>query len=684
MSRRASIASPLALLFAVLAFAQVDVSMSAVPTVAVPLAPTLSDGLPFYELGYGAGIRVDLVPGFADFGFLRAGVDAELLPLKNGDSALTLVSAGTALGASWSPAARLSLRAWGGGGIYQALAEAGSIRNPFWEAGTEFAVRLGPTLELGLGGRYRDFLAPGGSIYQGVSVSLGVAYDLAGAKRGGGIRMEPSIRPIFPLFYTWYDENPAGELVISNDERVPLEKVKISFYAKQYMDGPRLCAELPSLAPGAQAAVPVYALFNDQIFRVTEGTKSAGEIVVEYFYLGSARTVSYPVTVTVNNRNAMTWDDDRKAAAFVAAKNPAVLAFSKSVASTARRSGSGTATTEIRTAIGLFEALRVHGLGYVIDPATPYEKLAASDTAVDFLQFPQQTLAYRAGDCDDLSVVYAALLEAAGIKSAFVLVPGHVYVAFDTGLSHSAARRLFASESDFVEIDGAAWLPVEVTLVADGFMKAWRTGAREWREAERDASLSYFETRKAWELYEPVGIADEGVAVSLPDPARVAKAYEAELAAFVADQTAARVSELNASLKAGKDPEGDLNRLGILYAQFGVFDKARAQFLEALKRRENPAALVNLGNIAYLEDKPREAVGWYERALKVSPKSGVALLGLARALYELEDFTALGAAVARLKEASPELAEKLALPGAGATTARASESGEKEIESWSE
>ncbi|MBP7096695.1 MAG: tetratricopeptide repeat protein [Spirochaetia bacterium] len=659
-----------------------DLQLSLVPTVAVPIGPTLEDGLPFYGIGGGGGLEGELVPGFLPFTMLRFGVDAELLPINRSEGGLTLVAAGGGLGARFRAGARFTFKAWGGGGIYMGMVEAGTVRNPFWEAGAGIGLRLGPTLELTLGGRYRDFLTPTGSLYRGVSIAAGVGYDLAGARKGGSIRMEPSLRPIFPLFYTWYDDNPAGELVLRNDESSPLEKVKVSFEVKQYMDGPRVCAELPRLAPGASASVPVFALFNDQIFRVTEGTKSAGEIVVEYFYLGSARTARYPVTVTVNNRNAMTWDDDRKAAAFVAAKNPLVLAFSKSVASAARRTGSGTATTEIRTALGLLEALRVHGLGYVVDPATPYEKLAESDTAVDFLQFPQQTLAYKAGDCDDLSVLYAALLEAAGIRSAFVLVPGHVYVAFDSGLSPDAARRLFANPSEWVEREGTAWIPVEVTLVADGFLKSWRTGAREWREAERDATLAFFETRKAWELYEPVGIADEGVAVMLPDSARVQAAYEAELARFVSDQTSGRIAALTAAIGASGGSEVDLNRLGILYAQFGQYDEAEARFVEALGRRENLASLVNLGNISYLRDESREAVGWYERALKLSPESGVALLGLARALYELEDFSALESAVAKLKAVSPELAARLELPGA--STARASDAAEKEIDTWTE
>ena len=48
--------------------------------------------------------------------------------------------------------------------------------------------------------------------------------------------------------------------------------------------------------------------------------------------------------------------------------------------------------------------------------------------AVDFLQFPRQTLVYGAGDCDDISILYNSLLESVGIRTAFITIPGHKLV----------------------------------------------------------------------------------------------------------------------------------------------------------------------------------------------------------------------------------------------------------------
>ncbi len=130
----------------------------------------------------------------------------------------------------------------------------------------------------------------------------------------------------------------------------------------------------------------------------------------------------------------MTWDDDRKAAAFVTSTDPDVLLFAKNTASDAGSKANPPAiNATFRIAMALFQAMNLQGVSYVTDPTTPYESSSKNKTALDFLQFPMQTLAYRAGDCDDLSILYAALLEAAGIRTAFITVPGHIYVAFDLG-----------------------------------------------------------------------------------------------------------------------------------------------------------------------------------------------------------------------------------------------------------
>ncbi|MFW6293995.1 MAG: hypothetical protein ACOC7V_16970, partial [Spirochaetota bacterium] len=72
-------------------------------------------------------------------------------------------------------------------------------------------------------------------------------------------------------------------------------------------------------------------------------------------------------------------------------------------------------------------------------PATASEDRGA----VDFLQFPRQTLTYSSGDCDDLTALYIALLESVGVDTAFITVPGHIYAAFAVETSPEEARREF-------------------------------------------------------------------------------------------------------------------------------------------------------------------------------------------------------------------------------------------------
>ncbi|HUW68747.1 MAG TPA: hypothetical protein VMX33_00810 [bacterium] len=659
-----------------------EVTVSFLPGVAVPFGPIIDGDLVAYSIGGGGTIRGELSPSFARYLFGRAFIDYDFMPLNNSSEAMSLVLSGAALGASISPNPRISLRASAGGGLYVALLGGDSVRNPFVEGGGEFLVRMSPSLGVSLGARYQYLTVPEGTLYQGVSVQLGLTYDLAGSRKGTDIRLDPHLGNVFPLFYSYYDKHPMGTVVIANDEGVNLEKVRVSFYAKQFMDGPRLSAEFPVLKSGQSMEIPVYALFNDSIFRVTEGTKAAGEIMIEYYFLGSQKTKTIPVTVNVQNRNAMTWDDDRKAAAFVTAKDPVVLGFAKGISSMVRADlGAAAVSLEFRTGLAIFQALKEYGLGYAIDPSTPFVATSGSDATIDFLQFPNQTLAYRAGDCDDLSVLYSALLESIGIPSAFVTTPGHIFVAFDTGLTQDNAAKLFQDAGDLIVRDGSVWIPVEVTVVKEGFARAWTAGAREWRAAVSAGQEGFYPVRKAWELYSPVGFAEAGLGITLPPMDRLAAAYRAELDRFSRDQVAARIASLQQQLKTGKDIEKTANRLGILYAQFGLLAEARNQFNSAIRKAEFAPALINLGNVEYLAGDMKKARDFYARALKAAPGDSLALIGLARAAQSTGDQTTFRDTVAKLQAANP-VAASTYFPSD--TASRASDAENRTVDTWNE
>ena len=49
-------------------------------------------------------------------------------------------------------------------------------------------------------------------------------------------------------------------------------------------------------------------------------------------------------------------------------------------------------------------------------------------TSFEYVKSAKESLIVQGGDCDDASVLLANLLEAVGIRTRFVFIPGHVYV----------------------------------------------------------------------------------------------------------------------------------------------------------------------------------------------------------------------------------------------------------------
>lgn len=130
--------------------------------------------------------------------------------------------------------------------------------------------------------------------------------------------------------------------------------------------------------------------------------------------------------------------------------------------------------------MALHETLTLYGLNYVIDPTTPYKEFSKKRQEIDFLQFPKQSLDYRAGDCDDLSILNCALLGSVGIETAFITIPGHIFMAFSIDMTPDEARKRFLRADELIFREDKTWIPVEITEIGGGFLKAWQRGAKQW------------------------------------------------------------------------------------------------------------------------------------------------------------------------------------------------------------
>jgi tetratricopeptide (TPR) repeat protein len=484
------------------------------------------------------------------------------------------------------------------------------------------------------------------------------------------------LSPVFPVLFKYYDEHPVGTVVVRNKGKIPIENLRVDFFVNQYMDGPKASVEISFLKGGQEARLDVLALFNDTVLGISEATKVQATMAVMVTVAGEQYGSERVETLRIYDRNAISWSDDRRVAAFVAAKDPAVMRFAKNVSSAVKGIGPVAFPDTLLSAMALHDALAVYGMSYQVDPSTPYTQLSKNESAVDYLQFPGQSLQFKAGDCDDLSILNAALLEALGVETAFITVPGHIYLAFALGLSPAEAARRFQRPGDIIVVADKAWVPVEITLTREGFLKAWETGAEEWRQAGAEARL--YPVHEAWAVYEPVGFAGSGAESTPPADALVLDAFRKDLARLVERELAPQEVALNVRLKAAPDDPKLLNSLGVLYARYGQTDKAESRFKAVLGKRDFVPALVNLANLRYMAADMAAARDLYARADKAQPRTPVVTLGMARTSYELGDYAAAARYHAALKALDSGMAASYSYLEAGSAAAAATRASDAE------
>ncbi len=597
--------------------------------------------------------------------------------------------------AGYSPIPWLRLSAYASGGYYFASLDASipnnTGSNPLIMAGAGVDFSLSKTLSVGLGAEYRNFLG----LYNDVAFRIGTSYHFQPQQAQSTTRYrrypdllieKVELDPMFPVLFKYYGDHPVGTVLVRNRGKIPVENLKVQFYVNQYMDNPTVSVEVPFLKGGQELKLDVLALFNDKVLDITEATKVQANVTVLASVAGDQYGDERVETLRMYDRNAITWADDRRVAAFVSAKDPDVMRFAKNVASAVKGKGPLVFTSALLDAVALHGALALYGVNYQVDPSTPYTEFSKDGTAIDYLQFPGQSLQFKAGDCDDLSILNASLLEALGVKTAFITVPGHIYMAFDSGLTPEEIHSRSDSLRNYIVRDNTAWIPVEITLAKDDFLKAWETGAQEWRQAGTSAHL--YPVHDAWTLYEPVGFADAASGITPPSDSRVLELFNQNIKRLVDRELDPQVAALKSKMQSAPGDPRLLNSLGVLYARFGYADRAATQFENILKQREYYPAIINLANIRYLDGDMSGARNLYLRAGKIRSDSSLVSLGLARTSFELADYSAANRYYDRLKSEDSTMAERYSYLAAGSAAEAATRASDAEaaraLMQWSE
>jgi tetratricopeptide (TPR) repeat protein len=645
---------------------QVDLRLS--PELWIPAGNyTSSTGgdpnLELYSLGYG----LDLTGDLSLYGFLSPYLELSgaILPFNNVATSLSFAQGGAGLSVYGYPIPRLMLRAGGSAGMSYVSAPKTSLSDavagtaPYWRAKAEVGYRFSPTFSILADAGYAQILGTQASIYNGVSAGLvfNIGLDSLGGGAAGVATAVDDQRTIFPIAYYKSEKEPIAYLELTNGESAEIRDVKVSFGAGTYTSRDAECGSFPIIRRGGTVKVPIYASFNDKVLGFSERTKIQGDIKIEYRILDAAKSARAVVAVMFNNRNAATWADDRVAGAFVSPQDPAMLELSKYIAGLVRVHARPEIDKFLQYGMGLFEGLRVYGIVWTADPSLPYTEARKDKSRLAYVQYPYQTLSYKSGDSDAVALTMAEALESVAVPAAIAAFDEDMIVAFPLDMSAAKARTSFANVANFIFAGDKAWVPLRASMIRDGFLRAWMAGAQLWRDhAAEKPELVVIED--AWKEYQPIALADVDFNPSKPSEDAVNLAFENVLGRFVTAEVEPRSRRLLSDMQGGGTGR-QRNALGILYAQYGLYDQAKAEFEKAVGQGYAPAQ-VNLANVSFLLKDFETAAAYFEKALEGQPNNKAALIGLARTRYELDNFAEADDLFARVKAIDPGLADQYA------------------------
>lgn len=404
---------------------------------------------------------------------------------------------------------------------------------------------------------------------------------------------------VFSNSYKVYERDGVGRIKLTNNTSKPMEKIRVSFLLKDFMDFSTE-GKIEKLLPGQSEELLLKAVFNNSILTITED--SSVQAMIEASYFDNGKRVAYSKTPTVNvyDKHRLSWNERERFAAFVTPKDPPIISLVRAVVGEYKET-----KDEIQLAAGFFNALGVYGLTYIQDPSNPYQVSSGNANAVDYLQFPRETLERKSGDCDDLVAFYSSGLESMGINTRVLEVPGHMLMMFSTGIV--ADDDGYTMDNMYVIHEGVLWVPVETTLVGSSFVKAWESGSAAYYKY-KDKGLTILDVHGAWDTYKPASLPDSGWKASGIVRADIeSKFHNDHLSVLkISSQTKTR-RYLTLLQQNPSDVDAHL-QVGIILAKLGDRKEAMKYFDKAISLDpKNASAMNNRGNLLMIDDKYQEA-----------------------------------------------------------------------------
>ncbi|AHC16816.1 hypothetical protein L21SP2_3480 [Salinispira pacifica] len=291
----------------------------------------------------------------------------------------------------------------------------------------------------------------------------------------------PVFPAIFPSLTGYYAVRGWGSMELYNPSPAELSGIVISLHMPEYLSFPLELRLVEPLQPGESREIRFLPVFTSTLMELREAVAIQLSVQAEYNLGGERRRRTAGYAADILGSRSLVWDDSAKLASFIQPSEPNVEEFAFTLL---KESSHGPGLSSLESSFNsitlrawrILEGLGRYGIEYVEDPVNPISGILGDSDIVDTVRYPGTTLLYKSGDCDDSSALCASLLESAGVETAIMTVPGHVFIAFNSG-EPGVNRWLFEMAGlKAIEHNNSLWIPVETTMLNRGFLPAWKAG----------------------------------------------------------------------------------------------------------------------------------------------------------------------------------------------------------------
>ena len=461
-------------------------------------------------------------------------------------------------------------------------------------------------------------------------------------------KKEPSIKIkkidigiIFPSLLYYYKSNPIGVFEIYNTRNYPLDDIKITVKSPGLFADEFTYSDMV-LLPNDVKEISIVVPLKDDLLLNSLNKVQEYELIFELSYqIDSTNTEQKnykdnlrqeKTKVKVETLNSIRWDDKKHLGSFINSRDEFIRKF---VLDEIIKKFSDLSTTysdvpkAILNAIFIWEYFRYFGLTYISDPNNSYETLSQSN-AIDFVQFARQTIASKSGDCDDLVALLASCLESIGISTAYIDIPGHVFLAFDTGIPANDMASRGLKEDKVKVLWNKVWIPLESTVIGkNSFVESWLNANERYSNViQQNKPVVPIQFKQTWEVYPPVQFPQEiNINGFFGDITQIKNAIITDIDYYYTLTKGNKEYELLSAVK--KHPQNPylLNKLAGYYVSVDSLKKAKTYFEESLKiDSENQITLINLGNIYFKEGNFEAAEANWLKANKLSNETNFGVL----------------------------------------------------------